>query len=160
MLKLIFANQKGGVAKTSTALNLAYEFARSNKRVLFIDLDPQASASSSVFGNTEFEEKNIYHVLTGPLAIPDIVVHSDSFGFDIAPSNILLSGFMFPFRGMPQWAQVIGEILPLTHFMRIVRGIMLKGNGLADMKLDVLALVLFLLAAMGLALLRFRRTLD
>ncbi|HML93217.1 ABC transporter permease [Methyloceanibacter sp.] len=74
--------------------------------------------------------------------------------------NILLSGFMFPFRGMPQWAQVIGEILPLTHFMRIARGIMLKGNGLADMRLDVLALVIFLVAAMGLALLRFRRTLD
>ena len=74
--------------------------------------------------------------------------------------NILLSGFMFPFRGMPQWAQVIGEILPLTHFMRIARGIMLKGNGLADMKLDVMALVVFLVAAMGLALLRFRRTLD
>jgi ABC-2 type transport system permease protein len=74
--------------------------------------------------------------------------------------NILLSGFMFPFRGMPQWAQVVGEILPLTHFMRIARGIMLKGNGLADMKLDVLALVLFLAAAMVLALLRFRRTLD
>ena len=74
--------------------------------------------------------------------------------------NILLSGFMFPFRGMPQWAQVIGEILPLTHFMRIARGIMLKGNGLADMRLDVLALVIFLVAAMGIALLRFRRTLD
>lgn len=74
--------------------------------------------------------------------------------------NILLSGFMFPFRGMPQWAQEIGEILPLTHFMRIARGIMLKGNGLADMKLDVLALVIFLVAAMGIALLRFRRTLD
>jgi ABC-2 type transport system permease protein len=74
--------------------------------------------------------------------------------------NILLSGFMFPFRGMPQWAQWIGEILPLTHFMRIVRGIMLKGNSFSDMKIDVLALVLFLVAAMGLALLRFRRTLD
>jgi len=74
--------------------------------------------------------------------------------------NILLSGFMFPYRGMPLWAQAIGEILPLTHFLRIVRGITLKGNGLADMQMDVLALVIFLLAAMGLALLRFRRTLD
>jgi len=74
--------------------------------------------------------------------------------------NILLSGFMFPFRGMPRWAQWIGEILPLTHFMRIVRGIMLKGNGFAEMRIDVLALVIFLVAAMGLALLRFRRTLD
>jgi len=74
--------------------------------------------------------------------------------------NILLSGFMFPFRGMPQWAQVIGEVLPLTHFLSIVRGIMLKGNGLADMQIDVLALVIFMVAAMALALFRFRRTLD
>ena len=74
--------------------------------------------------------------------------------------NILLSGFMFPFRGMPQWAQWLGEALPLTHFIRIVRGIMLKGNGFADMQIDVLALAIFLVAAMGLALFRFRRTLD
>jgi ABC-2 type transport system permease protein len=74
--------------------------------------------------------------------------------------NILLSGFMFPFRGMPEWAQVIGAVLPLTHFLRIVRGIMLKGNSFADMQVDVLALVIFLVAAMALALLRFRRTLD
>jgi ABC-2 type transport system permease protein len=74
--------------------------------------------------------------------------------------NILLSGFMFPFRGMPDWAQVIGEALPLTHFLRIVRGIALKGIGFADMQIDVLALVIFMLVAMGLALFRFRRTLD
>jgi ABC-2 type transport system permease protein len=74
--------------------------------------------------------------------------------------NILLSGFMFPFRGMPDWAQAIGEALPLTHFLRIVRGITLKGNGFADMHMDVLALVVFMVVAMGLALFRFRRTLD
>jgi ABC-2 type transport system permease protein len=74
--------------------------------------------------------------------------------------NILLSGFMFPFRGMPDWAQAIGEALPLTHFLRIVRGIALKGNGFADMQIDVLALILFMAVAMGLALFRFRRTLD
>jgi ABC-2 type transport system permease protein len=74
--------------------------------------------------------------------------------------NILLSGFMFPFRGMPDWAQAIGEALPLTHFLRIVRGITLKGIGFADMQMDVLALVIFMLVAMGLALYRFRRTLD
>ncbi|HEX9753460.1 MAG TPA: ABC transporter permease [Methyloceanibacter sp.] len=74
--------------------------------------------------------------------------------------NILLSGFMFPFRGMPDWAQAIGEALPLTHFLRIVRGITLKGIGFADMQTDVLALVIFMLVAMGLALFRFRRTLD
>jgi ABC-2 type transport system permease protein len=74
--------------------------------------------------------------------------------------NFLLSGFAFPFRGMPQWAQWIGEVLPLTHFIRIVRGIALKGNGFADMQVDVLALFIFMIVAMGLALLRFRRTLD
>jgi len=74
--------------------------------------------------------------------------------------NILLSGFMFPFRGMPDWAQAIGEALPLTHFLRIVRGIALKGSGFADMQMDVLALVLFMAVAMGLALFRFRGTLD
>jgi len=73
--------------------------------------------------------------------------------------SLLLSGFMFPFRGMPLWAQVIGEALPLTHFMRIVRGITLKGTGLADMQIDVAALFIFMIVAMGLAL-AFRRTLD
>jgi ABC-2 type transport system permease protein len=74
--------------------------------------------------------------------------------------NILLSGFMFPFRGMPEWAQIIGAALPLTHFLRIVRGITLKGNGFADMQIDVAALFIFMIVAMGLALARFRRTLD
>jgi ABC-2 type transport system permease protein len=74
--------------------------------------------------------------------------------------NFLLSGYAFPFRGMPEWAQVIGEALPLTHFIRIVRGIMLKGTGFADMQLDVLALFIFMIVAMGLALFRFRKTLD
>jgi ABC-2 type transport system permease protein len=74
--------------------------------------------------------------------------------------SILLSGFMFPFRGMPEWAQWIGEILPNTHFMRIVRAIMLKGSGLADLVHDLWPLVAFLLAAVTIALLRYRRTLD
>ena len=74
--------------------------------------------------------------------------------------NILLSGFMFPFRGMPGWAQYVGELLPLTHYLRIVRGIMLKGATLADLQADVLAMGAFALAAMGLAVARFRQTLD
>ena len=74
--------------------------------------------------------------------------------------SILLSGFMFPFAGMPGWAQVVGEALPLTHFLRIVRGIMLKGATLRDLSQDVLALAAFTLAAMGLAVARFRQTLD
>ena len=74
--------------------------------------------------------------------------------------NILLSGFMFPFAGMPSWAQWVGEALPLTHFIRIVRAIMLKGSGLADLRYDALALVGLMLIAMAIAVTRFRRTLD
>jgi ABC-2 type transport system permease protein len=74
--------------------------------------------------------------------------------------SILLSGFMFPFRGMPEWAQAFGEILPLTHYLRIVRGVMLKGAEFSDMQTDVLALGAFALIAMGVAVARFRQTLD
>ena len=74
--------------------------------------------------------------------------------------SILLSGFMFPFRGMPQWAQWLGEVLPLTHFLRIVRGILLKGNGAAEILPEVWPLLAFLLAAGTIALLRYRQTLD
>jgi ABC-2 type transport system permease protein len=74
--------------------------------------------------------------------------------------SILLSGFMFPFRGMPQWAQEVGSILPLTHYLRIVRGVMLKGAGFYDLASDTLALAAFTLAAMTIAVLRFRQTLD
>jgi ABC-2 type transport system permease protein len=74
--------------------------------------------------------------------------------------SILLSGFMFPFRGMPVWAQWLGEVLPLTHFLRIVRGILLKGNGAAEIMPEVWPLLAFLLAAGTVALLRYRQTLD
>jgi ABC-2 type transport system permease protein len=74
--------------------------------------------------------------------------------------NILLSGFMFPFAGMPVWAQWIGEALPLTHYLRIVRAIMLKGATLADLNYDALALAGLMLVAMVIAVTRFRRTLD
>ncbi|MCB9477953.1 MAG: ABC transporter permease [Deltaproteobacteria bacterium] len=74
--------------------------------------------------------------------------------------SLLLSGFLFPFRGMPEWAQYIGSVLPLTHFTRIVRGIMLKGATFGDMVQEVVALGLFTLAALGVAVTRFRRTLD
>ncbi len=74
--------------------------------------------------------------------------------------SILLSGFMFPFRGMPGWAQVIGEVLPLTHFLRIVRGILLKGNGWPEIVPELWPLGLFLTAAVTLAMARYRRTLD
>jgi ABC-2 type transport system permease protein len=74
--------------------------------------------------------------------------------------SLLLSGFMFPFRGMPAWAQILGEALPLTHFLRIVRGILLKGNGWADIWPDLWPILTFLVAAAVLALIRYRRTLD
>ena len=74
--------------------------------------------------------------------------------------SILMSGFMFPFKGMPQWAQVIGEVLPLTHFLRIVRGVMLKGNGFAEAWPNLWPLLLFLLAVATLAVARYQRTLD
>jgi ABC-2 type transport system permease protein len=74
--------------------------------------------------------------------------------------NILLSGFMFPFAGMPVWAQWIGEALPLTHFLRIVRAIMLKGATISDLRYDTVALFGLMLIAMTIAVGRFRRTLD
>ncbi len=74
--------------------------------------------------------------------------------------NMLLSGFMFPFRGMPGWAQAIGEVLPLTHFLRIVRGVLLKGNGLAEVLPELGPIVAFFVVVMAIALKRYRRTLD
>lgn len=74
--------------------------------------------------------------------------------------SILLTGFMFPFRGMPQWAQWIGSVLPNTHFLRIVRGILLKGNGLAEIAPHLWPLMLFVIVAMAIGVKRYRQTLD
>jgi len=74
--------------------------------------------------------------------------------------SMLLTGFMFPFRGMPAWAQAIGEVLPLTHFLRIVRGVMLKGNGVAEVAAHLWPIALFMLAAGAVAMLRYRQTVD
>ncbi|MGO9940230.1 MAG: ABC transporter permease [Terracidiphilus sp.] len=74
--------------------------------------------------------------------------------------NILLSGFMFPFQGMPGWAQVIGNLLPLTYFNRLIRGIMLKGNGWADSWPSVWPMMIFTVALMSIAVATYRRTLD
>lgn len=79
--------------------------------------------------------------------------------FFLLPS-ILLSGFAFPFRGMPEWAQWVGEFLPNTHFLRVVRGVLLKGNGTGTAWPDLWPLILFMFAMAGISLLRFRRTLD
>jgi ABC-2 type transport system permease protein len=74
--------------------------------------------------------------------------------------SILLTGFMFPFRGMPEWAQWIGSCLPNTHFLRIVRGILLKGNGLAEITPHLWPLLLFVVVAMAVGVKRYRQTLD
>ncbi|MGA7459852.1 MAG: ABC transporter permease [Candidatus Korobacteraceae bacterium] len=74
--------------------------------------------------------------------------------------NILLSGFMFPFQGMPKWAQVIGNLLPLTYFNRLIRGIMLKGNAWADSWPSVWPMLLFTTMVMAVAVLTYRKTLD
>lgn len=74
--------------------------------------------------------------------------------------SLMLSGFMFPFAGMPGWAQTLGELFPLTHFLRIIRAIMLKGAGLGDIGDEIFYLSLFVPVYAGLALMRFRSTLD
>jgi ABC-2 type transport system permease protein len=74
--------------------------------------------------------------------------------------SILLSGFMFPFLGMPQWAQWFGSVLPLTHFLRIVRGTLLKGSGMWDILPNLWPILLIFAVVTTIALLRYRRTLD
>ena len=74
--------------------------------------------------------------------------------------SLLLSGFMFPFRGMPDWAQTLGSMLPLTHFLRVVRGVMLKGNGVAEIAPEIWPIALFMAVAMIVAVKRYRQTLD
>ena len=74
--------------------------------------------------------------------------------------SVLLTGFMFPFRGMPEWAQWIGSALPNTHFLRIARGILLKGNGLGEIAPELWPLGLFLVVAMAVGVKRYRQTLD
>ncbi len=81
-------------------------------------------------------------------------------GFFFFLPSILLSGFMFPFRGMPEWAQWLGEALPLTHFLRVVRGILLKGNGASEIAAELWPIAVFLLGAATIALTRYRETLD
>jgi ABC-2 type transport system permease protein len=74
--------------------------------------------------------------------------------------SLLLSGFMFPYRGMPEWAQALGQLFPLTHFIRAIRAVMLKGADLATISRELSLLALFVAAYAAVALLRFRRTLD
>jgi chromosome partitioning protein len=84
-------NQKGGVAKTTTALNVASAWAQAGKKILLIDLDPQSSATKAIFGDREFEY-TIYDVIMGHQPAENVVVHSEDFGCDVIPAEILLSG--------------------------------------------------------------------
>jgi ABC-type multidrug transport system permease subunit len=79
--------------------------------------------------------------------------------FTLMPS-FMLSGFMFPFRGMPLWAQWVGELLPTTHAMRIVRGVLLKGNGAPDVLPELWPIALFMLAVVAVAVWSYRETLE
>ena len=72
----------------------------------------------------------------------------------------MLSGFMFPFLGMPVWAQWIGELLPTTHAVRIVRGLLLKGTGLSETLPELWPMVIFTLGAVAIAVWSYRETLD
>ncbi len=74
--------------------------------------------------------------------------------------SLLLSGFMFPFAGMPKLAQWLAEVLPLTHFLRLIRGVMLRGASLVELWPEVLALAVFVAAMLSAAILRFRKRLD
>jgi len=74
--------------------------------------------------------------------------------------SMLLSGFMFPFRGMPTWAQWLGEVLPVTHFLRIARGILLKGNGFTDVLPQIWPIILFTIFVLAIGVKRYRQTLD
>lgn len=84
-------NQKGGVAKTTTSLNVSSSWARMGKKVLLIDLDPQSSATRAVFGDREFDN-TVYDVIMGRITAEEAVVHSEGFGIDMIPAEILLSG--------------------------------------------------------------------
>ena len=79
--------------------------------------------------------------------------------FGLLPS-MMLSGFMFPFQGMPAWARAIGEAVPLTHTLRICRGVLLKGNGFADIWPDLWPMAVFAVVAGVVAVLCYRETLD
>ena len=91
MRRIVIANQKGGVAKTTTAVNLAAELARCGNEVLLIDMDPQGSATSAVFGRREFEH-TVYHVLIDNMPARRVIQPSETFGIDLLPSDIELSG--------------------------------------------------------------------
>lgn len=126
---------------------------------LFFDVPMQGSVPLLLLLCLPFIAANLAMGITFSTLATNQLQASQSALFFFLPS-ILLSGFMFPFRGMPDWAQWIGNLLPLTHFLVIVRGILLKGNGFADVWREVIPIVLFTLAVLGIGFKRFRQTLD
>ncbi|MBF0533021.1 MAG: ParA family protein [Candidatus Omnitrophica bacterium] len=111
MRRIVVANQKGGVAKTTTSVNLAAELARLHQKVLLIDMDPQNSATSAIFGGSNFEN-TIYDVLIGGMKINEVVQHSTAFGIDVVPSDIGLSGASM------RISEQIGREKILFHYVR------------------------------------------
>ncbi|MBF0254737.1 MAG: ParA family protein [Candidatus Omnitrophica bacterium] len=108
---IVVANQKGGVAKTTTSVNLAAELARLGNKVLLLDMDPQNSATSAIFGYSNFEY-TIYNVIVDRISINEVIQHSEPFGIDVVPSDIGLSGA--PLRISEQ----IGREKILFHYTR------------------------------------------
>lgn len=108
-------NQKGGVAKTTTSLNVASSWAKQGKKILLIDLDPQSSATKAVFGDREFE-KTIYDVVINQAAIEDVIVHSEGFGIDVIPAEIMLSGIDMQLAAHFGREQILRrKIEPIAH---------------------------------------------
>ncbi len=114
MRRIVVANQKGGVAKTTSSVNLAAELARNGFKVLLIDMDPQNSATSAIFGGSNFE-RTIYDVIVNKIKIEEVIQHSDEFGIDVVPSDIGLSGAAM------RISEQIGREKMLFHYTRRVK---------------------------------------
>lgn len=127
--------------------------------MILFDVPMKGSALLLIFSMLPFIAANLSVGLTFSTMAKNQLQAVQMTNFFFLPS-ILLSGFMFPFKGMPEWAQWIGNILPLSHFLRITRGIMLKGNGLIEIWPEIWPILVFTIIALAIAFLRYRRTLD